>query len=125
MIYAYPKTVSQGAISNPVYIIIGSCLVLWFSLFVGICYLEQGAEKISALAAKLEFAVHFFTLFFLVKMYRNAITEEAKVIAWFIGINFWLFVVDFCFYLAAYANNSLLLRMSFVNFLLYYAGIPA
>ena len=122
MIYSYPKSaVSQDAISNSVYVVIGSCLVLWFSLFVSICYLDQDAEKISALAAKLEFVVHFSILFFLAKMYRNAITEEAKVIAWFLGINFWLFVVDFCFYLAAYVNNSLLLKMSLVNFLLYYA----
>ncbi|MBA2657119.1 MAG: hypothetical protein H0U70_09075 [Tatlockia sp.] len=96
-------------------------MVLWLCLFVGIDYLEQGARKISTLAAKLEFVVHFFTLFFLVELYRSAIKEDRKVIAWFFGINFWLFVVDFCFYLAAYASDSLLLKMSIINFLLYYA----
>lgn len=111
----------QKKLSNSIYLAMGGCLLLWFSLFVSMHYIEQGAEKISDLAAKLEFVVHFFILFILAKVYRGAIKEEARVIAWLFGINFWLFVVDFCFYLAAYANNSLLLKMSLVNFLLYYA----
>ncbi len=112
---------SQKTLSNPVYLVIGSCLALWFFLFVSMHYLDQGAQKIGTLAAKLEFVAHFFTLFFLAKLWRSSIKEERKVITWFIGINFWLFIVDFCFYLAAYASNSLLLKMSIVNFLLYYA----
>jgi signal transduction histidine kinase len=112
---------SQHNISNPMHLVVGACLILWLSLFVAMHYLAHGAEQISALTAKLEFVVHFATLFFLVKIYRSAVNAESRVIAWLLGINFWLFIVDFCFYLAAYANDSLLLKMSFVNFLLYYA----
>lgn len=98
-----------------------STLLLWSLLVVSSFFMSDGAERISVISAKIEFVVHFITLGFLIAICRELTkTDSKKEILWIFSICFMLFIVDFCFYIAAYADNSYLSKLSIVEFLLYY-----
>jgi signal transduction histidine kinase len=111
----------QNGKPNYVSSIVTLCLLLWVVLIASSFYIAHGASKISILAAKIEFGVHFITLALLIQILWKSSRENWRPIIWLLAINLWLFFVDFFFYIAAYANNTYLLHMSFLEFVLYYA----
>lgn len=102
--------------------IIACCLVGWAILIGSSFFIHNGAMKISILAAKIEFGVHAVTMLLLIQIYRNIESpENRKPMIWLIVISSLLFLADLLFYIAAYANNTYLLKASIIQFIFYYA----
>lgn len=101
--------------------VVTTCLVLWVALIVSSFFIPDGADRISVIAAQVEFVVHAFTLLFLVFIcMKLKFGGDRKEVYWILAISIMLFIVDFCFYIAAYANDSFLLQLSVLQFFLYY-----
>ncbi len=96
-------------------------LILWVTLIVSSFFISNGAAKISILAAKIEFGVHVITLMLFGYILWKVSKEDRKPMIWLFCISIWLFFVDFFFYIAAYANNTYLMNMSVIQFMLYYS----
>lgn len=96
-------------------------LVLWLGLIVSSFHIKNGAATISILVAKIAFVVHAITLLLFSYILWKVGKEERSSMIWLFCISIWLFLVDLAFYVAAYANHTYLMRMSFFQFFLYYA----
>ncbi|MBA2653028.1 MAG: hypothetical protein H0U73_12310 [Tatlockia sp.] len=106
-------------------IVVFTSIIFWV-IFSAICFGTNPSDEGSgSIVAKLEFIIQCTTLLILYTFYREAKEKldekNNKILQYFIAINVWLFFVDLFFYIAAYANDSLLQKLSFVYFLLYYA----
>ena len=106
---------------NRLSITMAASFLVWITLLLVGLSIPNGAERVSLLAAKIEFFVHFCILFLLIKICRTVSKEDRRAMLWLLVINIWLFLVDLFFYIAAYMNNDFLLKMSSIKFLLYYA----
>lgn len=101
--------------------VVNISLFVWISLIISSFFINDGAEKISELAAKIEFFVHFLTLSILIIICKKLDSkDDKKEIYWIFSISLMLFAVDFCFYIAAYASESFLLKLTVFQFFLYY-----
>lgn len=101
-----------------------SSIAIWVSLLLMYLIANKVSTAFSDSIARIEFIIHFITLICLIVMYKhdrnNLPSREYKIFIYFIGIHFWLLIVDILFYLAAYTNNSFLQKLTLLYFLFYY-----
>ena len=102
-----------------------SGLSFWV-IFSIICFkIDPNDALLGNIVAKFEFVVQITTIIMLVYIYKNTYRTiqgtKQNILILFVTINLWLFIVDILFYIAAYANNSLLQKLPAIYFLLYYA----
>jgi len=111
---------TKTSLSKPILSIIG----LWLMLLAISFFIPNGALIVSELSADLEFLISGIILFTLFKIYKdqkNCLQDNQKFVVWMFATNIWLFLVNFCFYFAAYVDDKYLMSLSFLHFLLYYA----
>ena len=114
------KEKTKTSISKPIITVISAWLMLLAISF----FIPNGALIISELSADLEFLISFIilgTLFKIYKEQKNSSQESQNFVIWMVATNIWLFLVNLCFYFAAYIDNKYLMSLSFIHFLLYYA----
>ena len=97
---------------------IGFCLFLWVGLFIARAFNLHSPDKISTLAAQLEFVAHLLILPPLFIIYKRISGEDKRIFGWFVLANLGLFANDLTFYLVTYLHSSGLINVSFLPFLL-------
>lgn len=100
------------------------CIIGWVAILATYLYTNKVSPTISNYIAKFEFIIHIITLIYLSSTYsqaKKALSPKAfRLFVYFLGIHFWLLIVDILFYVAAYTNNSFLQKLTLIYFLLYY-----
>lgn len=99
-------------------------MAIWFALLIFNFFNPSDSLIVSEVCANLDFLVNAVVIFTLARMYtaqKYYSQENKSLIFWLCTTNIFLFITNFCFYIAAYVNNQYLMNLSFVPFLLYYA----
>jgi signal transduction histidine kinase/CheY-like chemotaxis protein len=84
-----------------------SCISAWLLLLFSSFFIDNGPARISALAAKMEFLVHFITIAILIRICQKTLSKSRNNMLWLLAISMPLLVIDFCYYIASYAENKL------------------
>ncbi len=94
-----------------------SSLLLWVVAIANIYELPFMA----GIRVSMAFALHISTILIILYFILVEKYSRTYLIKWFLFLNCWLLLVDFLFYIAVYTTNKLVINLSFLNFLLYYA----
>lgn len=99
--------------------------LIFFSISWGTLLGLEAAKKISAnqtmlLAAKIEFLVHLFSMFFIFPIYFKSDPPDKSILKWLVLTNIFLFTNDLAYYVSVYLSDKYMLSASLFTFLLGY-----